>query len=193
MPLRDDILAYQAEHQCIGSYIRKRLLIRTPVAVVESLNPTGIYLDLFDTTLYTIDDTTDYIYLRIFPDYDQENDNLGDGGLRNTFSSPAVYAVSLVRRGFKATVTDRRKLILDIIRQLIDISKSSSYVRFAPIKVIDYCLPETNALIVGNENEIGTVRWGEIKFDALPGLTGRGYLKGDWSFSFDEAPSLRLS
>ena len=191
MPLRDDILAYQAGHQCIGSYVRKRLLIRTPVTVAESLSPTGIYLDLFDTTFYTLDDTADYVYLRIFPDYDQENDNLGDGGLRNTFGSPAVYAVSLVRRGFKATVTDRRKLILDIVRRLVDISKSSSYVRFAPIKIIDYCLPETNAVVVGDE--IGTIRWGEIKFDAIPGLTGRGHLKGDWSFSFDEAPSLRLS
>ncbi|MEW5859805.1 MAG: hypothetical protein AB1861_20870 [Cyanobacteriota bacterium] len=191
MPLRDDILTYQSQHQCIGPYIRKRLLIRTPVAVVESVSPTGIYLDLFDTTLYTGDDTTDYIYLRILPDYDQENDNLGEGGLRNTFSSPGVYAVSTVRRGFRATVSDRRRVILDIIRRLIDISKSSSYIKFAPIKVIDFCLPEFGASIFNGE--LATVRWGEIITDNLPGLTGKGYLKADWNFTFKEAPSLRLS
>ncbi len=191
MGIRDDVITYIANNECNAPFIRKRLLIRVRTATVETLNPTGLYLDLFDPTLYTADDTTDYIYLRLFPDYDQENTKTGDGGLRNTFSDSAAYTVSLVRRGFRATVTDRRKIILDIIKRLIDISVSSSYQRFAPIKVIDYCLPETNAGIIGDE--LATARWGSIKFDNLPGLTGRGFLGGDWTFVFDEAPSLRLS
>jgi hypothetical protein len=191
MPLRDDILAYRSQHQCIGAPVRKRLLIKTPVAVIEQVNPTGVYLDLLDPTLYTSDDTTDYIYLTIFPDYDEDNDNLGEGGLRNTFSDPGVYTVTTVRRGFRATVSDRRRVILDITRRLIDISKSSTYTRFAPIKVIDFCLPEFDASIFNGE--LATVRWGEIKTDNLPGLTGKGYVKADWNFVFREAPSLRLS
>lgn len=185
MPIRDDIIAYLNLHQCNAPMSRKRLLIRIHTATLQALNPTGMYLDLFDPTLYTVDDTTDYIYLRIFPDYDQENDNTGDGGLRNTFSSPAVYATSTVRRGFRATITDRRKIILDVIRQLAEISKSSSYVTFAPIKIIDFCLPELGAIAFNDE--LASVRWGEIKLDNLPGLTGRGYLKSDWNFSFKEA------
>ncbi|ALF52258.1 hypothetical protein ACX27_04340 [Nostoc piscinale CENA21] len=185
MGIRDDVIAYLSEHECTAPFVRKRLLLRVRTATVEALNPTGLYLDLFDPTLYTVDDTTDYIYLRLFPDYDQENDNIGDGGLRNTFSSPAVYAPSTVRRGFRATITDRRKIILDIIRQLAEISKSSSYTTFAPIKVIDFCLPEVGTVSFGGE--LGSVRWGEIRIDNLPGLTGRGYLRADWNFTFKQA------
>ncbi|MBD2364582.1 hypothetical protein H6G36_25975 [Anabaena minutissima FACHB-250] len=185
MSIRDDVNTYLASNECDAPFVRKRLLIRIHTSTVEALAPTGLYLDLFDPTLYTTDDTTDYIYLRTFPDYDQENDNTGDGGLRNTFSSPAVYAPSTVRRGFRATVTDRRKIILDMVRRLAEISKSSSYSTFTPVKVIDFCLPDFGASSFSGE--MGSVRWGEIRLGNLPGLTGRGYLKSDWEFTFKEA------
>lgn len=184
MPIRDDVIAYLATNNCNSPFTRKRLLIRVHTTTVEALNPTGVYLDLFDPTLYTVDDTTDYIYLRIFPDYDQENNILGEGGLKNTFSLPSAYAVTTVRRGFKATVTDRRKIISDIITRLVEISKTSAFTRFAPIKVIDFCLSEPGATIVGVEP--GTVRWGELKIDNLPGTVGKSYLKNDWSFNFSD-------
>lgn len=185
MSIRDDVIAYLSEYECTASPVKKRLLIRVHVDTVEAIAPTGLYLDLLDPTLYTADDTEDYIYLRIFPDYDQENDNIGEGGLRNTFSSPAVYAPSTVRRGFRATVTDRRRIILDIVRRLVEISKSSSYNTFTPVKVIDFCLPDFGASSFSGE--LGSVRWGEIQLSNLPGLTGRGYLRGDWEFTFKEA------
>lgn len=190
MPIRDDVIAYLADHQCTGNMSRKRLLIRVQTATVEALNPTGIYLDLFDPNFYTLDDTSDYIYLRTFPDYDQENDRTGEGGLRNTFSSPAVKAVSTVRRGFKATITDRRKIILDVVRRVVEISDSSSFQVYSPIKVIDFCLPETSPSVLGTEP--ATIRLGEIKLDDLPGMNGKGFLKDDWSFTFKES-ILRLN
>lgn len=180
MGIRDDVIAYLADNQCESPLARKRLLIKVHVSTVEALNPTGIYLDLFAVT-----DAVDYIYLRLFPDYDQENDRIGEGGLRNTFSSPAVKAPKTVRRGFKATITDKRKIILDIIRRLADISESSSFTVFSPIEVIDFCLPEPGAPILFGEP--ASVRYGEIILDNnLPGLNGRGYLRDNWSFSFKE-------
>ena len=123
-----------------------------------------------------------------------ENDRLGEKGFRNTFNSGAVFAPANTRRGFKATVTDRRKLILDIIKRLVDISESSGYNRYSPIKLIDFCHPELNANIYNDEP--ATIRWGAIALDTnLPSLIrvrGEDYLSRDWGFTFKESV-LRLN
>ena len=197
MTLRDDIVAYSMKHICNG-LSKKRLLIRVPVIVVEQINPTHKWLDLFDSAFYDSNDTSDYVYLRLFPEYDVENDHLGEKGLKNTFSSAAVFVPANTRRGFKAIVKDRRSFILDLIRRLVDISESTAYNRYSPIKVVDFCHPELasdpNTLV--NAGELATVRWGAIALDAnLPSLVRIGNddcLKKDWGFTFKEA-FLRLN
>ncbi|ARV58072.1 hypothetical protein BZZ01_04965 [Nostocales cyanobacterium HT-58-2] len=191
--LRDEIIAYHQTHTCKGQS-SKPLLIRAPIALIEQLNPQYKHLDLFDTSAYDTTDTADYLYLRLHPDYDVENDRLGDKGLRNTFSSAAVFATVNTRRGFKAIVKDRRKLVLDLIKRLVDISESSAYNRYTPIKLVDFCHPEVDAPIYNGEP--ATIRWGAIALDAnLPSLVRVGsedYFKKDWGFTFKES-ILRLN
>ena len=176
--LRDDVIAYEGQHQCNDGNSKGKLLVRLPVALGDTLNPAGEWLDLFSSQQFDATDTADYLYLRLFPNYTQENDVHGEGMLTNTFSSPAVYHHKTVRRGFKAEVTDRRMLVLNIIRSLVVNSATSSYTEYAPVKVVDYCLPEAG--------EAYTVRYGAIAIGSLPG-TGRGYLAGNWEFTFKEA------
>lgn len=159
--------------------------MRSRVETVEQLNPDSIYLDLFDTSAYDLTDTSDYIYLRLFPDADSDDEVYGDRpGLRNTFSRSAVFAPSTVRRGLRCTVKDRRRLVLDILRMLITISETSAFNVYKPIKVIDFCTPEP-----GEEK---TIRFGAIQIDRKPGLSGRGttqnkvYVDSDWEFIFRE-------
>lgn len=176
--LRDEVLSYQSDNNCNDANGKNKLLIRLPVSVGESLNSSYQWLDLFSLQQFDTDDTNDYLYIKIYPGYTQENDIFGEGKLKNTFSSPAVYHHSTTRRGFKAVVTDRRRLILDIVRSLVEISRTSSYNSYSPIKVIDYCLPEA-----GEEH---TIRYGAVELSRLPGLR-QSYLVEDWEFTFKEA------
>ncbi|KYC42062.1 hypothetical protein WA1_18850 [Scytonema hofmannii PCC 7110] len=188
MTLRDDVIAYHQTHACDARFSHKRLLLRVPLATAEQLNLEHKHLDLFDATLYDADDTEDYIYLTLYPDYDVENDVLGEKGFRNTFNSPAVYAPANTRRGFKVTVKDHRKLILNIIKQLADISETTSYRRYSPVKVVDFCHPETTSASA-YDGELATIRWGELVLDTnLPSLikAKEDYLKKDWGFTFKE-------
>lgn len=175
--LRQQVINFENLHQC-KSNGSKQLFVRFPEVMGEQLNPEGQWLDLFSSQQFDTTDTEDYLYLRLFPDYTQENDVFGEGGLKNTFNSAAVYAHSTTRRGFKAIIRDKRLLILDIIRNLVNNSRSSSYTRYTPIKVIDFCLPEPE--------EEYTIRYGSIDFERLPGLR-KNYLKEDWEFTFKEA------
>ena len=99
MTFRDDVIAYQSVNQCDEGFIKKRLLLRLRVATIETLNPSGSSLDLFDPIFYDVTDTADYLYLRIFPEYSTENDVLGERGLKNTFGSAAVFAPVNTRTG----------------------------------------------------------------------------------------------
>lgn len=193
MALRDDVVAFQNLKQCNGKLV-KRLLIRTPVALAESLNEPGKNLDIFDAATYTNDDSSNYIYLKVFPNYDTENDELGESGFRNTFTRSAVFPPSTTRRGFKATVKDSRKIIFDIIRRLVGISESTSFGTYSPIKVIDFCCPELkfDSNTFTFNSELATVRYGLIKIDSYPSLTKDNYLSKEWGFSFKEA-KLRLT
>ncbi|MCC5618414.1 hypothetical protein LC605_25680 [Nostoc sp. CHAB 5836] len=183
MSLLEEIQSYELTHQCQSPFAKTRLLVRVPIAVIEQLNPTHKYLDLFNSTHYDPSDTDDYVYLQLFPNYDTENDRLGEKGFRNTFSQ-SVFAVTTTRRGFKATILDQRRLILDILRRLIDISETSAYNKYVPIKVIDFCSPEVGATY--------SIRYGAIAIDNYPSITGDGFLSQSWEFSFKEA-QLRIN
>jgi hypothetical protein len=188
MSIRDDVIAWNQQNQCFGQVTRRRLLVRSHIDTITQLNPQHKHLDLFDTTAFDASDTTSYIYLRIFSNADSDNEVYGEGGLRNTFSQSAVFAPTTVRRGIRCTVTDRRRLILDVLRQLINISETAAFNKYAPIKIIDEITPE-----VGEER---TIRYGAIQIDKQPGLIKRGegefYCTSDWDFLFREA-KLRIN
>lgn len=177
---------------CIGKSCRQPLFILTPVAVIENLEIDSKWFYLFEPTHFQNTDTDSNVYLRLFPDYSPETDRLGDTlGLRITFNSGAAYSASNVRRGFKATILQKERVILEVLQQLILISESSKYNQFSPIKVIDFCNLELSDRIVHN-NRLATVRYGEISIDSISGLSyDQDYLSSDWSFSFKEV-NLRL-
>lgn len=193
MTFRDDVVAYQSVNQCDEGFIKKRLLLRLRVSTIEILNPSSDYLDLFDPTSYDVTDTADYLYLRIFPQYSVENDVLGEVGLKNTFGSAAVFAPANTRRGFKATITDQRKLIFDLVKRIQQISQTSSYTQFSPAKIIDFCHPELadEETLVSSFGEFGNIRYGAIALDnSIPQLvqsSGRDYLASSWGFTFKES------
>ena len=176
MTLRQDVISYESQQQC-EQINKNKLLIRFPVLLGEEENLNSEWLDLFSSQQFDADDTDDYLYLRLFPEYTQENDVFGEGKLKNTFNSAAVYSHSTVRRGFKAVVTDRRLLIFSLIKRIIENSRTSSFTVFTPVKVIDFCLPETGEY---------TIRFGSINYDRIPGIRG-SHLRGDWEFTFKES------
>jgi len=176
--LRNDVLNYEASNNCVDGNSKHKLLVRLPVAVGENLNPSSRWLDLFTTQQFDADDTDDYLYLKLFPEYTQQNDVFGEERLKNTFNSAAVFSPATRRRGFIARITDKRLLILEIIRTLAINSRTSSFTLFSPIKVVDYCLPEIG--------ESYTIRYGAINNTSLPGLR-KGHLSGEWEFEFKEA------
>ena len=192
MTLRDDVQSILIN--CFGQP-RKRLLLRFPVDSAQTIidNTNNSYLDLFELSQFDNSDTDDYIYLKVFPQYDSETEQLGDNSFKNTFNSSAIIAPSQVRRGFKATVTDNRLVILDLIFYLSLISKSTSYTRYHPIKIIDFCSPEITDNFIFNQ-EKATIRYGSVFVDNIPEMIQIGraeYAKRNWQFTFKES-SLRL-
>jgi hypothetical protein len=182
MGIRDDVAAWAAANACVGQLARQKLLVRSHVDTIEQINPLHKHLDLFDITAFDASDTSSYIYLRLFPSADSDDQVYGDNpGLRNTFTRSSVFAPSTTRRGIRCTINDRRRLILDIMRSLVDISETSSFNTYSPIKVIDFCTPE----II----EERTIRYGSVQIDKKPGLVKRGseyYCTSDWEFVFRE-------
>ena len=94
MTIRDDIIAYNAGLNCQQTMTKKRILVLVPVAIAASMAAISgqAVLNLYDTNLYTGDDTIAYVYLRLFGKYDSENDILGDSpGLKPTYSGNGFY------------------------------------------------------------------------------------------------------
>lgn len=178
-----------AQLNCAIPWARQPIMILTPVAVIEDLEIASKWFYLFDPTHYQNTDTNDYVYLRLFPQqYSSETDKLGEGGLKVIFSRGDVATASTVRRGFKATIMQRERVILDVVQQLILISETSKYNRFTPIKVIDFCNLELGERLIYN-GKLATVRYGEITIDStIPALSyDQNYLSDNWSLTFKEA------
>lgn len=187
MTIRDNIIAFNSGLHSQQTVTKKRILVLVPIAIAASMAAISeqSVLNLYDTNLYTADDTTAYMYLRLFGKYDSENAILGDNpGLRTTYSGNG-FAASTVRRGFRLTITDRRKHIYDVLSYLIAISKTSSFNTFKPIKVIDFFSPEPLEYSTFS-GELATVRFGELVIDKIPGLQS-GYLREDWELQFKES------
>jgi hypothetical protein len=186
MSTRDLIVNAQ---KCSGEWARQPIMILTPIAVIEDLAIPSVWFYLFDPTLYHTDGE-DYVYLRLFPDYALESNNLGGEGLKPTFNGMG-YAASTVQRGFKATILQKERVIFDVIYRLILISESSKYNQFFPVKVIDFCGVEPNEYIT-YQNKRATVRFGQMTVDGLPGLSyNQDYFRDNWNIGFTES-KLRL-
>lgn len=187
MTTRDLIINSQLN--CSTAWARQPIMILTPITVIETLGIASDWFYLFDPTQYHTD-STDYVYLKLFPDYAPENNNLGGEGLKPNFNGMG-YSASTVQRGFKATILQRESIIYDVIYQLILISESSKYNVYSPIKIIDFCNVEPNDFIV-YQGKRATVRYGQLIVESLPVLSyNQDYFKDNWNIGFTES-KLRL-
>ncbi|ACC81140.1 hypothetical protein [Nostoc punctiforme] len=180
-----------AQINCQRKLARLPLLVLTPVAVIEDLQIASKWFYLFDPTHYQETDTNNYVYLKLFTDYSPETNRLGDSpGLKTTFSRTG-YGASTIKRGFKATVIQKERVILEVLQKLILISESSKYNQFSPIKVVDFCSVELGDRFIYN-NRLATVRYGEMIIDETPPLGyDQNYINSNWSLTFTEV-NLRL-
>lgn len=187
MTTRDLIIAAQLD--CSTPWAKQPIMILTPIAVIDSLQIPSQWFYVFDPTQYH-NDSTDYVYLRLFPDYSQETTNLGENRLKTTYSGMG-YAASVVQRGFKATIIQKERIIYDIIYQLALISESSKYNQFTPIKVLDFCGVEVGDRI-SYQGKLATVRYGQLTIESVPGLSfNQDYFRENWNIGFIES-KLRL-
>jgi hypothetical protein len=179
-----------AQINCTGFMARQPLFVLTPIAVIESLQIASKWFYLFDPTHYQNTDTDHNVYLRLFANYSPETDKLGDGGLKSIFNGTG-YSANTVRRGFKAIVIQKERVILEVLQRLVLIAESTKYNRFCPIKVIDFCSLELGDRFSYN-GKLATARYGEITIDSVPSLSyDQDYLSDNCSFTFNEV-NLRL-
>lgn len=190
MTLLQDIQS--AQYLCLPPFTNKRVLVRVPLTVVATFNPQKRSLWLFDPTHYETSDTDDYVYLRLFPQYVPEEDILGDRAFKPTFNG-TVANHATVRRGFQATIIQSQAFIYSIVERIAKIAATSSYSKYTPIKIIDFCYPEalddSNTILLGNE--YATIRYGRIIITKIPpfirGIDGSEYCREAWEFKFTEA------
>lgn len=185
-----------AQSRLLPPYASKRLLVRSPLSIIESLNPDKFNLWQFDPTFYDGEDTADYVYLVFFPRYTPEDDTFGEAAYKNTFARSAVFAPTTERRGFTVAITQPLRVFYDVVNRLVEISKTSSFTTHAPVKIIDFCRPEIgDSSNVISEGDVGTIRYGRIDIKKQPTFTREQNFAGidaeyclePWEFKFSEA------
>jgi hypothetical protein len=187
MTLLSEIQTAQA--QLLLPFVSKQLLVRSPLSIIELFNPNHYNLWQFDPSNYG--DSSDYVYLRLFPKYESADESLGEKGYFPTFSKVATRHTT-TQRAFTATVVQQSAFVYRIIERLAAIADTSSYTVHTPIKVIDFCSPEAsddaNTSIYGGE--LATVRYGRIDIQKRPAIV-RGfqmdYCTSEWEFKLTEA------
>ena len=187
MTLLQDITAVQ--NLCLPPFTNKRILLHIPLTVVATINPQSRSLWLFDPSHYDSSDTSDYVYLRLFPQYTPEDDYLGDRAFKPSFNG-TIANYSTTRRGFRATVVQSQAFLYYIVERVAAIAVTSTYGVYTPIKIIDFCRPEAtddpNTIMV--VQEYATIRYGRIDITKIPslirGVDGSDYCKDDWEFKF---------
>lgn len=171
-----------AQSQLIRPFVAKQLLIRTPLTLVEQFNPNHYFLWMFDPTSYG--DSADYVYLRLFPEYESADEKSGDKGYFPSYSS-TVIRNSTTRQKFKAGVKQQQYFIFQIIDKLAKIADIAR--PHTPIKVIDFCRPDFDPVLYTDGN--ASIRYGRIDIEQPPsvvrGLYG-DYTRNPWLFSFED-------
>lgn len=181
----------QAQSQWLYPLFNKRILIRTPIALVQQYNPNHLNLQFFDPTNYVTGDNDNYVYMVMFPEYESEDEFLADRKYKPASNSSAIAVPSTLRRGFRAVVRQSSAMYFNILQQLVVSSETSSFQRHTPIRVIDSCLPENKGNTMLGGGDIGTVRYGRIDISKRPGglLTSglEDHCISKWEFKFSEA------
>lgn len=191
MALIDDLTDAQA--QWLHPLRSKRLLIRTPIALLTTFSVPASLYRFFDPTHYDGTDTDDYVYLTLFPQYESESEAIVERKYQPTFSRGAIAFPSTVRHGFRAVVDRQPDMVFfKIVEQLVEISETSSSSVHSPVKAIDFCLPESSGNTnVTSEGDLGSIRYGRIDITKRPSGSirweGRDYAIAPWEFSFREA------
>ncbi|MEH1789996.1 MAG: hypothetical protein V7L23_31630 [Nostoc sp.] len=186
MTLLSEIQA--AQSQLLLPFINKQLLVRSPLSVIQLFNPNHYNLWQFDSGNYG--DSSDYVYLRLFPGYESTNEVQGDRGFKPSFNG-TVAQHTTTRRIFTATVRQQTAFIFYIIERLALIANTSSYTTYTPIKIVDFCSPEAiddvNTSVYNGET--GTIRYGRIDIEKRPAIA-RGfqmdYCLTNWELKFSE-------
>jgi hypothetical protein len=183
-----------AQSLVLPPYSSKRLLVRSPLSVVEQINPEKYNLWQFDPTFYDDTDTSDYVYLVFFPEYTVEDEKFGEGGYKNTFSRSS-FVPTTTRKGFTAKISQPLRIFYDIIDAVVSISKTSTFNRHSPIKIIDFCRGGNDKPTVISEGDVGTIRWGQITISKHPQMVQgqippggtTDYCLEPWEFKFTES------
>jgi hypothetical protein len=177
-----------AQSQLLLPFINKQLLVRSPLSVIELFNPNQYNLWQFDSGNYG--DSSDYVYLRLFPSYESTNEVQGDRGFKPSFNG-TVAQHTTTRRTFTATVRQQTAFIFYIIERLALIANTSSYATYTPIKIVDFCSPEAidDPNTATYNGELATTRYGRIDIEKRPAIV-RGfqmdYCLSEWEFKFSE-------
>lgn len=181
MTLLDNIIA--AQSQLVRPFVNKPLLIRTPISLVAEFNPNSYFLWMFDSTNYG--DSSNYVYIRLFPQYESADKPIAGKGYKPTFARSAI-APTTTRLGFRCGVSQQQFFIFQIIKKLSVICDTSE--PHAPIKVIDFCRPDFDDFVSYTDG-MATVRYGRIDIEQPPAIV-RGlnmdYTKNPWIFSFED-------
>lgn len=188
MALIDDINSAQSAIKL--PFANKPILIRTPLTLVDTYNPNRLQLWLYDPTNYITEDNNDWVYLRLFPQYEPTDEPVKSGKYSHTFNSSAVANIGAIRRSFTATVKQSSKVIFDLIFQLSFISATTTFSKHSPIKIIDFVRPESKGSKILIGSEAGTVRNGRIDITRYPtfvrGIDGTEYCRNEWAFKFSD-------
>jgi hypothetical protein len=186
MTLLSEIQA--AQSQLLPPFINKQLLVRSPLTVIQLFNPNHYNLWQFDSGNYG--DSSDYVYLRLFPGYESANEVQGDRGFKPSFNG-TVAQHTTTRRTFTATVRQQTAFIFYLVERLALIANTSSYTTYTPIKIVDFCSPEAidDPNTAAYNGELATTRYGRIDIEKRPAIV-RGfqmdYCTSEWEFKFSE-------
>jgi hypothetical protein len=173
-----------AQSFLVRPFVVKQLLIRTPLALVEQFNPNHYFLWMFDPNTTTYGDTSDYVYLRLFPEYESADVPTGEKGYAPSFSG-TVIRNSTTRQKFRAAVKQQQYFIFQIIDMLAKIANTSN--PHTPIKVIDFCRPDFEP--VSYSDGYASIRYGRIDIEQPPAVVRAlygDYTKNPWLFSFED-------
>lgn len=182
MTLLTDIQS--AQSSLIRPFVTKPLLIRTPLAVVQEYLPNNLYLYVFDPDYTTYGDTSNFVYLRLFPQYEAADETQGERGYFPSYSG-TVIRNSTTKTKFKVLVQQQQYFIFQIINQLARIANSS--IPHTPIKVIDFCRPDSNPITYPDGK--ASVRYGRIDIEQPPSAirsTHTEFTKNPWLFTFED-------
>jgi hypothetical protein len=180
-----------AQSTWVYPLVRKRFLIQIPVSYVDTYNPNYKDLRFYDSTQYSSDDTTNTVYLVLFPDY-EGGDEYSQTRKYEATSLGSSAVASTVRFGCKCSVKQSPIRHFHMVFNLVRTSENSNLTGHVPIKIIDFNLPDMTGQLtnVTSMGDVGTIRYGRIEIIKKPSnpinFQGDVYCGTPWEFSFSD-------